>query len=1025
MSLAAVAQAGPIVGANGAAGSDGTTTGGSGGDGAGSPGSGGTGAATAVGGTGVAGVNGNGGGGGGGGRDISYPPLTYPTGGAGGGSEFGVGGAGGTSTAPPKGGGEEAGGGGGYGGLSSTDAGGGGGGGGGRGATISTATATIAATDPVTGGIGGKGGNGVGSFGDGGGGGGGGIGAVFTGAGVLTVNGTITGGNGGVGGDGGLGYGSLGSYPGGGGDGGTGLRVTQQGATVVVNAAITGGDGGAIGIGQNSNSAARTRAGAGGDGIVGAGITIVDNSAISGGMSGGGTTRGNAVTLTGGANVLTLNAGWSLLGNIGVAGTGTTLTFTQTTIDATVANIITGTGGVIVDDGRSGHVLTLSGANAYTGGTTVAAGTLLIGLGGTLGADTGRTTVNGATAVLDLGGTTRIQDGGLTVQNGGTVRNGTLSSSGAFDLQDGNIGAVLAGSGNVSKTTVGTVTLTGTNTYTGATQVSGGTLIVNGSIASSSGLTVDAGATVGGTGTLPTTVINGTLSPGNSIGTITVAGNLTFGAGSTYRVEVSPSAADRTNVTGTATLAGSVAALFQPGTYVTRNYVILSAAGGLGGTQFAGLASTNLPAGFTTGFSYTTTDVLLNLTAALGVGQGLNQNQQAVSSSLNTYFNNGGALPPAFAGLFGLTGPTLGAALTQISGEPATGAQQAALQSTGAFLNLMLDPFVMARGDAGAGGPALAFSGEPASDPSGNFSPETALAYARAMPGLVTKAPPLAVVEPRWTFWGAAYGGRARVAGDAVIGSHDLDARAWGLAAGADYRLSRDTVLGFAVAGGETAWGVSTGSGKSDVAQAGAYGSHRFGPAYVSAALAYAWHDATTTRNITIPGIETLEGRFHPQVFGARLETGWRLGGPALGLTPYAAGQVQAFRMPGYTEAAAFGPGTFALSYAGETVTAPRTELGAWADTRLAGRDRVVILRARAAWAHDYQTDRRLTPTFLALPGASFAVNGATPDADLALLSAAAELRLANGIALIGKFDGEVGRSTSTVAGTGTLRYTW
>ena len=57
---------------------------------------------------------------------------------------------------------------------------------------------------------------------------------------------------------------------------------------------------------------------------------------------------------------------------------------------------------------------------------------------------------------------------------------------------------------------------------------------------------------VGGTGTLgPVTVIGGTLAPGNSIGTITVGGNLTFGAGSTYQVEVSPAASDRTNVTGT------------------------------------------------------------------------------------------------------------------------------------------------------------------------------------------------------------------------------------------------------------------------------------------------------------------------------------------------------------------------------------------------------------------------------------------------------------------------------------------
>ena len=55
---------------------------------------------------------------------------------------------------------------------------------------------------------------------------------------------------------------------------------------------------------------------------------------------------------------------------------------------------------------------------------------------------------------------------------------------------------------------------------------------------------------------------------------------------------------DRTNVTGTASLAGTVQAVFAPGSYVARTYTILSAAGGLGGTTFNSLTTTNLPAGF-------------------------------------------------------------------------------------------------------------------------------------------------------------------------------------------------------------------------------------------------------------------------------------------------------------------------------------------------------------------------------------------------------------------------------------------
>jgi uncharacterized protein with beta-barrel porin domain len=62
---------------------------------------------------------------------------------------------------------------------------------------------------------------------------------------------------------------------------------------------------------------------------------------------------------------------------------------------------------------------------------------------------------------------------------------------------------------------------------------------------------------------------------------------------------------------------------------------------------------------------------------------------------------------------------------------------------------------------------------------------------------------------------------------------------------------------------------------------------------------------------------------------------------------------------------------------------------------------------------------------FQALPGVSFIVNGATPAKNSALASAGTELRLANGIALLAKFDGEFASHSSTYAGTGTVRYTW
>ena len=85
----------------------------------------------------------------------------------------------------------------------------------------------------------------------------------------------------------------------------------------------------------------------------------------------------------------------------------------------------------------------------------------------------------------------------------------------------------------------------------------------------------------------------------------------------------------------------------------------------------------------------------------------------------------------------------------------------------------------------------------------------------------------------------------------------------------------------------------------------------------------------------------------------------------------------------------------------------------------------MLALRGRVAWAHDWVSDPTLLPVFQALPGASFIVDGATPAKNSALTSAGAELRLANGVTLLAKFDGEFAAHSSTYAGTGTVRYRW
>src|SRR5436190_2287864 len=196
------------------------------------------------------------------------------------------------------------------------------------------------------------------------------------------------------------------------------------------------------------------------------------------------------------------------------------------------------------------------------------------------------------------------------------------------------------------------------------------------------------------------------------------------------------------------------------------------------------------------------------------------------------------------------------------------------------------------------------------------------------------------------------FGGSNRTSGDpAVTGSHDLSARVAGFACGVDYRLTYDSVVGLALAGGGTGWslGDGPGGGKSDAFQAGVYGATRFGPAYLAAAFAFTNHWMSTDR--TAVG-DRLTASFNAQSYGGRIESGYRFGTPYGGITSYAAIQAQSFHTPGYTETDAIANG-FALTFNGRDATDTRSEPGTrLGPVRAASTNATLALRARGAWAH-------------------------------------------------------------------------
>jgi outer membrane autotransporter protein len=242
-----------------------------------------------------------------------------------------------------------------------------------------------------------------------------------------------------------------------------------------------------------------------------------------------------------------------------------------------------------------------------------------------------------------------------------------------------------------------------------------------------------------------------------------------------------------------------------------------------------------------------------------------------------------------------------------------------------------------------------------------------------------------------------------------------------------DYHATSDFTYGFGLAGGGTNWNLAQGlgSGRSDTFMTGVYAKTHAGPAYLSAALAFANHWFTTDR---IALSDQLRATFTGQSYGARLETGYRYAVPVpgviIGVTPYAGVQAEDFHTPNYSETDLTGGG-FALSYGSLNAGNVRSELGARFDNLQIVSSMPLILRGRLAWAHDWITNPTLGAIFQGLPGSNFTVNGAAPPKNSALTTAAAELHLTANWIAIAKFEGEFGAGSQTYAGTGTLRYLW
>jgi outer membrane autotransporter protein len=826
-------------------------------------------------------------------------------------------------------------------------------------------------------------------------------------------------------------------------DSGSGVYFTAGGA-VINSGSLSGSkavtiEGGASGSVDNKLGATISSPGCCG------GIVIGENSGIAGTVTnagsitsasqsvslwGGGTVTNLAtgtIMSTGGANAISVILGTSrMVENSGLiqsndSGFGTGVAMQNGTVINHATGQILGAYNGIWANGSSATSITNDGYIEAK---------LAQGSGSAIEVDGGGTVVNTGT-IKSLTSNGNTSDAGINFSGAGSVTNsGTIESTtggkaiifnGALihtlTLDTGSIlgGNVQGGSGtdNLVLKGIGTETISkflsfetlsmqgtewnllGTGTFTTSSTVSSGFLHVNGQLTSPT-VTIDAAGKLGGTGTVVGNIVNnGTLAPGNSIGTLNVTGNYTQAAGSTYSVELNTIASDLINITGTATIlpGTTVSVLAAIGAYTLgQQYTILTAAGGVAGTYTT--LTDNAPfVDFI--LSYDPTNVYLSVIATgvpfAQVAQ--SPNQQAAAGAITSL----GAGNPVFDAVMLLNTPDALRAFDLLSGEI-----HASIAGTLLGDSRFLRDAITGRLHQAGGGLASLFAQRIATSDAG----ADALAYAGdgRKQGSIDRA--LAKAPAPVTAWGQAFGAWGRNATDGNAST--LTQKTGGFILGIDSTLGNDAWR-FGIAGGYQRTFVDVGdrssSGRIDGYHAVAYAGGQYGPVGVRLGAAYTWNEISTDRMIAFPGFadatSSSYGGGTAQAFG---EIGYAFDYHHLALEPFAGLAVVGVHTNGFAEAG----GAASLIGAASDTSATFSTAGLRVAAALPGTAGLVA-KGTIGWRHAFGTVTPTAQLAFAAGGTPFTVAGVPIAEDAALIEAGLDGRLSDHETLSIAYDGQLG----------------
>ncbi len=804
------------------------------------------------------------------------------------------------------------------------------------------------------------------------------------------------------------------------------------------------------------------------------GSTEIDAGAMLGLAGAGSISSSAGLTDNGNFDISLTDSGASvksLAGAGSVALGSQTLTVTQAA--STFAGTLSGAGGLAVTGGTE----TLGGANTYTGPTTIASGaTLALSGTGSVAPSSGVTangtfdisaTSNGA-SIRSLSGTGSVALGSqsLLLTNASGSFGGTIGGSGGLELLSGaetlsgnntysggtavmggaalsvtsdaalgaSSGALLLNGGTLSA--LGTITTTrpvvigsnggsiNANGYeisldgpvvgTGAITLANGLTSINGSLIATS-LSVGPGATLHGIGTInaPTTVA-GTLSPGNSPGTLTFTAPVTLTPSSTTVLDIDGTGTgtgagndSRVLVTGAGNsltaagvlqpllrgIAGSATNLYTPP--IGQSFTVAAAAGGITGsfaslTQPQGLASgTRFDAlyGLNT-LSLIVTPAAYGDLAAAGVTE--TATEAAVGAALDASRPAAGGRPSSgqaglYQPLYTQTAATIPTVLAQLA--PTIYAD-----------NLMTER------------DAWSLVGS---------TVEQSLDAARGLSS--SQQAQTATLSGGRRIWMSGLGQFTTVNSQ---GSPGYNGSAGGTAAGIDAPVLPWLRAGLAF--GFTSPAITDGTGANlngDGFEFLAYGAAQRGIGFVDIQAGGGFSETSVWRPQSLYGVQA-QGQTQGTTGGGAIRAGLQLQAGAWQIQPSLSLAGVSLQQNGLTETQA---SATALSVAGSAIASLQTLLGAQVERSLALNDHMTLVpSAQIGWLHELiDTNAQATASLVATGGPSFVVTSPSTGRNAAVLGLGTTLHTGGPVSLYLAYSGTINAQSTAQDLTGGLSVTW